>query len=144
MESPMRSKESWIAALVPIVAGAGAALAASFPAFILGAAIAAGWLPGPFPEWGELPLALPFLAVLAAVLGLPGGFLGARSGSWRTWYAWAITPLVSAAISGFPCVAVCLFSGTSPLDPAAFRVWGPRGHCKDPHAEQQTPEPIGY
>ena len=120
MESPMKSKESWIAALVAIVAGAGAALAVSLPAFILGAQIAFNWLPGHLPPLGELFTALPFLAVLASVLGLPEGFLGARSGSWRAWYAWAITPLVGAAIRGFPCVAVCLFSGTSPLDPLAF------------------------
>ena len=118
----MKSKESLIAALVAIVAGAGAAFVVSLPAFILGAEIAVNWLPGRLPPLGELVMVLPFLAVLASVLGLPGGFLGARSGSWRAWHAWAITPLVSAAISGFPCVAVCLFSGTSLLDPVAFTI----------------------
>ena len=118
----MRSRETWIVVLAAIVVGATVAFAASLPAFILGAQIASNWLPGQLPPGGELFMALPLLAVLASVLGLPGAFLGARSGSWRTWYAWVITPLVSATISGFPCVAVCLFSGTSLSDPVAFTI----------------------
>ncbi|MCR4412875.1 MAG: hypothetical protein NUV77_10690 [Thermoguttaceae bacterium] len=117
----MRIERSSIRTLVAMVAGAGVALVVSTPAFILGAVIAATRL-APFPEAGDLPLVLPFLAVIAFVLGLPGAFLGARSVSRRARYAMVVTPVVSAAISGLPVLAVCLVSQASPLDPAAFTI----------------------
>jgi len=108
--------------IVVVIAGVGAAAVASIPAFLIGYAIADRWLQPHSPDWGEFPMALPFLAVLACILGLPGALSGWLGRGRRGWYAWVVTPVVSAAISGFSCAAVCLAARESLLDPVAFTI----------------------